>query len=103
MAVKPKPRSAASRVAHRLGGYASVALAPLLAIQCGVLWFLHTGGEITLPRSARGLLRDRLAEAGISCDWSDATVSLSGRIELTDARAGPAGGSGPVLHDGPLV
>lgn len=103
MAVKPKPRSAASRVAHRLGGYASVALAPLLAIQCGVLWFLHTGGEITLPQSAKGLLREKLAESGLSCDWSEATVSLSGRIELTDARVGAAGGSGPVFEAGRLV
>jgi hypothetical protein len=103
MAVKPKPRSAASRVAHRLGGYASVALAPLLAIQCGVLWFLHNGGEITLPQASKGLLRDRLAESGLSCDWSEATVSLSGRIELTDARVGSAGGSGPVFEAGRLV
>lgn len=103
MPVKPKPRGALSRVTHRLGGYAVVALAPLLALQCGVLWFIYTGGEVAVPESAKGLLREKLAESGLSCDWSRATVSLSGRIELKDAQVGAAGGSGPVFEAGRLV
>ncbi len=103
MAVNPKPRSVAHRVAHRLGGFAAVALCPLLALQCGVLWFVQTGGEISVPDTAKGILREKLADAGLSCDWSEATISLSGRIELTDAQVGAAGGAGPVFEAGRLV
>ena len=63
---------------------------------------MHDGGDIEVPEVARGMIRDRLAAAGLFCEWSEAHVSLSGRIELTDARVGPAGGDA-VFEAGRLV
>lgn len=103
MTVPPKPCGALRRAGRRAGAYAGMALAPLLAFQLGLLWLLHDGAEIVLPDSAAGLLRGPLARAGLSCSWSRASVSLSGRIELRDAKVAPSGGSDPVFEAGRLV
>ncbi len=103
MSAPTKPPGPLHKAARVGGTFASLALAPLLATQLGLLWLLHDGAEIVLPDSAQNLVREKLTQAGIACTWSRASVSLSGRIELTDARVGAAGGGDPVFEAGRLV
>lgn len=82
---------------------ASVALAPLLVLQLGVLWLIRTGAETEVPAFVIERLQPRLRDAGISCSWSSARISLSGRIELTDASVGASSSSDPVFEAGRLT
>lgn len=103
MAVKPKPPGTLRRLLRRAASCASLALAPLLALQLGAAWFLWNGAEISVPDFARDMLRDRLAKNGLACTWSDARISFSGRIALTDARVSVAGSDDAVVEVGRLV
>lgn len=101
---KPSTRSGQpGRIGRRLGSLAAMALLPLLVIQMGVLWLVLDGAEVTLPDSLGDRLREHLSRSGLACEWKRATVSLSGRIELTDAKVGGADGSDPVFEAGRLV
>lgn len=103
MAVKPKPLGVVRRSLRRIGNCASLALAPLLALQLGAAWFLSNGAEISVPDFARDMIRERLAKNGVACTWNDARISLSGRIALTDARVSVAGSDDAVVQVGRLV
>lgn len=103
MSVAPHPVGAVRRQARRVAGMAAIALAPLLALQLGVLWLVRTDAETELPEFLAARIRPHLEQAGIFCRWESARINLSGRIALTDATVGAAGSADPVFEAGRLV
>lgn len=88
-AKRPAPARRHSRLP---GAMLCTALGPLLVVQLALLWLIRDGAEVAVPDFIGDRIRTKLAANGLHVSWAHATVALTGRIALTDARLGGAAG-----------
>lgn len=103
MASRSDPKTKKSGLLHRLSGCANLALAPLLALQCVVLWFVVTDGEITLPDTVRDRVRSHLEAQGVSLSWGSGSLRLTGRVDLQDVAIGSSAEGGRLIEVSKVV
>jgi hypothetical protein len=74
---------------------ALAALVLLLVLQCFLWYGIRHEALFTLPKFASDIIREKISESGVACNFRALRVRLGGYLEADDLEIAPVGGAAP--------